>query len=97
MHSNIFEPKTQYALDYRFASIPYEISKHEQCEEFSDGPIPETAQINYIPKNWYTQYWCNCAAWQLAADLDSYEFREICEYTFEDDETIYTDHPLDLY
>ena len=29
--------------------------------------------------------------------LDGYKFQEICDYTFEDDETIYTGHFLDLY
>jgi len=95
--AKIFEPTSQYSLNYTFTSIDDEISKHEKWEEFFDGPIPETAQINCTPKYWYTQYWSNCAALQLVADLDGYEFREICKYTFEDDETIYTGHFLDLY
>jgi len=95
--SNIFEPTSQYSLEYTCICIDSEISKYEQWEEFSDGPIPGTAQINCTPVNWYTQYWSNCASLQLAADLDGYEFREICDYTFEDDETIYTGHFLDLY
>jgi len=67
-------------------------------EEFFDEPIPETAQINCIPENWYTQYWSNCASLQLAAHLDGYEFREIYDYAFGDfDETIDTGHFLDLY
>jgi len=95
--SSIFELTSQYLLDNMFASIDSEISKYEQWEEFFDRPIPGTAQINCIPENWYTQYWSNCASLQLAANLDRYEFREICDYTFEDDETIYTGPFLDLY
>jgi len=95
--SNIFKPTSQYSIDHTFALIDNEISKYEQWEELSDGPIPETVQINCTPENWYTQYWSNCVSLQLVADLDGYEFREICDYTFEDDETIYTGHFLDLY
>jgi len=95
--AKIFEQTSQYSLNYTFTSIDDEISKHEQWEEFFDGPIPETAQINCTPEYWYTQYWSNCTALQLVADLDGYEFREICQYTFENDETIYTGHFLDLY
>jgi len=95
--SHIFEPKRQYSFDYTFDLVDDKISKYEQWEEFSDKPIPGIMQINCTPNNWYTQYWSNCASWQLAADLDGYEFREICDYTFEDDETIYAGHFLDLY
>jgi len=95
--SNILKPTCQYSLDYTFALIDSEISKYEQWQEFSDGPIPGTTQIDCTPKNWYTQYWFNCALNNLSADLDGYEFREICNYSFEDDETIYTGHFLDLY
>jgi len=95
--SKVFEPTSQYSLDYTFASIDDEVSIYEQWEEFSDRPIPENAQINCTPENWYTQYWFNCALNSLSADLDGYEFQEICDYTFEDDETIYTGHFLDLY
>jgi len=50
------EPTSKYSLDYMLASIDDEISKYEQWEVFSDGPIPETAPINCNPENWYTQY-----------------------------------------
>jgi len=53
--------------------------------------------INCTPENWYTQYWFNCTVHQLSADLDGHEFREICDYNFEDDKTIYSGHPLDFY
>jgi len=72
--SSIFEPTSQYLLDYTFASIDSDITKYEQWEEFFDGPIPGTAQINCTPENWYTQYWSNCASLQLAANLNRDKF-----------------------
>jgi len=33
----------------------------------------------------------------LYSNIDGHDFHEICDYTFEEDETIYTGHPLDLY
>jgi len=94
--SHIFEPTSQYSLDYTFSSIDNEISSYERWDEEIDAPIPSKA-IDCTPKNWYTQYWFNCVLNNLSADLDEYELREICDYTFEDDETIYTGHFLDLY
>jgi len=94
--SHIFEPTSQYSLDYTFSSIDSEISGYEKWDEEIDGPIPSEA-INCTPDSWYTQYWLNCALNNLSADFDGYKFREICEYTFENDETIYTGHFLDLY
>ena len=94
--SNVFEPTSQYSLDYTFSTIDEEIANYELWEEFFDGSIP-LKTINYTPEIWYTQYWSNCASKQLSADLDRYEFREICDYTFEDNETIYIGHFLDLY
>jgi len=32
-----------------------------------------------------------------SANLNGLEFREICDYEVQDDETIYTGHFLDLY
>jgi len=94
--SNVFEPTSQYSLDYTFSAIDEEIANYEQWEKFFDGPIP-LKTINYTLENWYTQYWSNCASRQLSADLNGYEFRKICDYTFEDDETIYIGHFLHLY
>jgi len=94
--SHIFKPTSQYSLDYTFSSIDSEISGYEKWDEEIDGAIPSEA-ISCTPENWYTQYWFNCALNDLSADLDGYEFREIFDYTFYDDETIYTGHPLDLY
>jgi len=68
--SNIFEPTSQYSLDYTYILIDSEISKYEPWEEFSDGPIPSAAQINCTPENWYTQYWFKCALNNRSSDLD---------------------------
>jgi len=96
--STILEPKSQYSLDYTFSSINSEISNYELWIEDIDGPTPTEEEIDCTPWNWYTQYWFNCAINNLSADLDGYEFREICDYAFSDyDETIYTGHFLDLY
>ena len=94
--SNIFEPTSQYSLDYTFSSIDNEITNYEVWEEDIDGPIPSEA-IDCTPKNWYTEYWYNCAINNCCADFDEYELQELCDYFFEDDETIYTGHLLDLY
>ena len=94
--SHILEPTSQYSLDYTFSSIDSEISSYEEWNEEIDGTIPSEA-INCTPENWYTQYWFNCTLNNLSADLDGYEFREICDYEFQDDETIYTGHFLDQY
>jgi len=94
--SHIFEPTSQYSLDYTFFSIDSEISGYEKWDEEIDGAIP-CEVYDCTPENWYTQYWHNCALNSLSADLDGYEFREIFDYTFYDDDTIYTGHFLDLY
>jgi len=44
-----------------------------------------------------TQYWLNCAYNHQSAELTKEELRELCDYNFEDDETIYTGDFLDLY
>jgi len=67
--AHIFEPTSQYALDYTFSSIDSEISSYEMWEEEIDGPIPLEA-IDCTTENWYTQYWFNCALNNLSADLD---------------------------
>jgi len=94
--SNIFEPTSQYSLNYTFGVIDSEIANYQLWDEYINGPIPSDT-IDCTPENWYTQYWSNCTSQQLSTDLDEYEFREICDYTFEDDKTIYTGHFLDLY
>jgi len=94
--ANILEPTSQYSFDLTFLTIDSILDLSDWDTEI-DGPTLETVQIDCILENWYTQYWSNCASLQLAADLDSYEFREICDYTFEDDETINTGHSLDLF
>ena len=95
--SNIFEPTSQYALEYTFSSIDNEVTNYELWTEDIDGPTPSEA-IDCTPHNWYTQFWFNCAIKKLCANLDGNEFRELCDYAFGDyDETLYTGHPLDLY
>ena len=94
--SNILKPTQQYSFDFTFSSLD-EIASLELWNEEIDGPRPSQEKIDCTPQNWYTQYWSNCASSNLSADLDGYEFREICDYEFYDDETIYTGHFLDLY
>jgi len=95
--SHIFELTSQYLLDYTFASIHNGFSSYKKWEEEIDGPIPSEA-VDCTPKNWYTQYWFNCVLHNINADLDGYEFHEICDNAFGNyDETIYTGHFLDLY
>ena len=96
--ADIFEPKKQYSFDFTFASIDNEITTYELWDEEIDGISPSEEPINCTPENWYIQYWFNCAQNHICADLDGYEFREICDYSLNGyDETIYTGHPLDLY
>jgi len=92
--AHILEPKEQYSFDFTFDSIDQNL---ELWDEEIDGPTP-TAEIDCTPQNWYTQYWFNCAQNNICADLDGYEFRDICDYDLcSEDETIYTGHFLDLY
>jgi len=93
--SNILEPKSSYRLDYTYTSI-YSLLEQVTWDPVLDGPTPKK-EVNCMPESWYTQYWDNCATNHVCADLDGYEFREICDYTFEDDETIFTGHFLDQY
>ena len=93
--ANIFEPLSSHHFDQSYQSI--EALLHEDpWDERIDGPTP-TEAIDCTPQHWYTQYWDNCAKNAICADLDGYEFREICDYTFYDDETLYTGHFLDNY
>jgi len=93
---NVFEPQSSYHHDYSYSSIE-QIADLSSWDESINGPTP-TEQTDCTPQNWYTQYWFNCAQKHICADLDGYEFRDICDYEFGDyDETIYTEHFLDLY
>jgi len=85
-----------YHSDYTYLSIN-DLLNQDLWDEVIDGPRPASKEIDCAPENWYTQYWANCAALHICADLDGYEFREICDHEFEDDESLYTGHPLDLY
>ena len=92
--SNILEPKKNNTRST--SDSPRLANSLASMHEEINGPTPVEKTIS-TPQNWYTQYWFNCTINNLCADLDRYEFREICDYTFEDDETIYTGHFLDLY
>jgi len=96
--SNFLEPKSQYSFDYTFQSIDEEITKCEQWEEFSDGPIPTPYQKgNHEPWNCYTQYWSNCAHSHQNTEFTEDELRDLCDYYFTDDETIHTGDFLNEY
>jgi len=96
--STFLEPKIQYSFDYTFQSIDDEISKYEQWETLINGPIHTPyLEGDHEPWNWYTQYWFNCAHNHTNAEFTENELRELGDYYFTDDETIYTGHFLDLY
>jgi len=96
--STFLEPKSQYSFDYTFQSIDSELADYEQWDTFSDGPIPTPyLEGNHEPWNWYTQYWANCVHNRTNAEFTEDELRDLCDYYFTDDETIYTEHFLDLY
>jgi len=94
--SEIFEPTTQYLFDYSFSAIDSKITDYRLWEEHINRPIPSEI-IDCTPENWYTQYWFNCVVQYISTDLNGYKSQEICNDSFEDDETIYTRHFLDLY
>jgi len=93
--ARICEPQTSYSLDDTYSSID-QIADLSDWDESIDGATP-TEFVNYTPWNWYTQYWSDCARQNICANLDGYEFQEICDYEFYHDETIYIGHFLDLY
>jgi len=98
--STILEPQTSYRFDYTFGSIDEEIAnttkEENEWNEYDNGPTPvELDDITHW--HWYTQYLSTCALLRQSANLNGLEFREICDYVFQDDETIYTGHHLDLY
>jgi len=96
--STFLEPKTQYGFDATFQSIDSEIASFELWDSWNDGPVPTPYQEgDYEPWNWYTQYWFNCAHNQQSAEFTENELRELFDYNFEDDETIYTGDFLDEY
>jgi len=96
--STYLEPKSQYSFDYTFQSIDTEIANFELWDTYNDGPIPTRYQEGeHEPWNWYTQYWFNCAHNHQSAEFTENELREIFNYNFEDDETIFMGDFLDLY
>jgi len=92
------EPQSQYSFDHTFQSIDSELASYEQWDTFSDGPITTPYQEgDHEPWNWYTQYWLNCAYNHKKAEFTEDELRDLCDYYFTDDETIYTNDCLHLY
>jgi len=91
----IFEPQSSYHFDYTYSSID-SLLDQATWNPHTDGPIPSEA-IDGTPQHWYTEYWFDCAFSHQCANLNGYDFRDICDYEFTDDETIYTGHPLDVY
>jgi len=98
--ATIPEPQSSYEFDYTFGSIDEEIAttirEENEWDEYADGPAPVELD-DITPWHWYTQYWSTCTLLRQSADLNGLEFREICDYEFQDEETIYTGHFLDLY
>jgi len=96
--STFLEPRSQYSFDYTFQSIDCELAGYEHWDTFSDGPVPTPyLEGDHEPWNWYTQYWVNCARSHTNAEFTEDELRDLCDYYFTDDETIYTGQFLDLY
>jgi len=96
--SSFLEPKSQYSFDYTFQLIDSELANYGLWDTYNDGPVPTPYQEgDHEPWNWYTQYWFNCARNHVSAEFSEDELRELGDYYFTDDETIYTGDPLDLY
>jgi len=98
--ATILEPQSSYQFDYTFGSINEEIAtalkEENEWNEYDNGPAPVELD-DITPWHWYTQYWATCALLRQSANLNGLEFREIGDYEFLDDETIYIGHFLDLY
>jgi len=98
--ATILEPQSSYQFDYTFSSINEEIAttarEENEWNEYINGPAPVELD-DITPWHRYTQYWSTCALLRQSADLNGLEFREICDYEFQDDETIHTGHFLDLH
>jgi len=93
--STIFEPQSSYHFDYTYSPIE-SLLDQEAWDTHTDGPIPlET--VDCTPRHWYTEYWFDCAFAHQGANLSGLDFRDICDYEFIDDETIYTGDFLDWY
>jgi len=96
--STYLEPKSQCSFDYTFQSSDNKITNFERWDPNFNGPVPTHYQEgDYEPLNRYTQYWINCVHNHQSAEFTENELRELCDYNFEDDETIYTRDFLDLY
>ena len=67
---------------------------HIQRRTYQVTPYQEG---DHEPWNWYTQYWLNCAYNHKNAVFIENELRDLRDYYFTDDETIYTGDFLDDY
>jgi len=95
---NIFEPPITYQKDQPFTSFEDILEDQDYWNENDEGePRPTTQIVNCTPQNWYTEYWNFCAFAHQSANLDGYQFREICDYEPLEDWTIYSGDPFDLY
>ena len=93
--SDIFEPTTTHHFDQSYNRLD-ELLNADDWDIEIDGPIPEE-YWDCEPVNWYVQYWSNCAQYNEICDFNGYEFRELFEYNFYNNYSIWTGHPLDLY
>jgi len=79
-----------------FQSIDNELANFELWDQEIDGPIPTpTQEGEHAPQNWYTQYWFNCTYNHESAEFNENELRELSDYYFDDNHTIYTGDFLD--
>jgi len=93
--STFLEPETQYGFNATFQSIDSEITNFELWDTRNNESVPTPYQEgDYELWNWY-QYWFNCAHNQQSAEFTENELRELFDYNFEVDETIYTGDFLD--
>jgi hypothetical protein len=95
--ANIFEPLSTQHFGQDFGSIDT-LLQDEPWDEHLEGPTP-VAEVDSTPQNWYTQYWFDCAFAHQCADLDGYQFRDLFDYEFADDDnfSIWTGHWFDDY
>jgi len=94
--AKIFEPVSTQHFDQSCQSIAALL--HEDLwEEHIDGPQPAEAVIDCRPTSGYTAHWRQCTITNTIVDWNGYKFRELFNYDFFGDHTIYTIHPLDLY
>ena len=94
--ANIFEPLSTQHFDQSYQSIEALINE-EPWDEHLDGRIPSKAVIECRPTSWHTAHWWQCTISNTVVNWNGYEFRELFDYDFFGDYSIYTGHHLDLY